>query len=477
MLKKYKPSKWLSYLYFIFPLFLVTKINVGKESDIWFLLSYGKKIITSGFHKYDFLSMHENFSFVMQQWLSALSFYQVYKLLGGVGLFLLVFIINALIIFFLYKLCMLLSDNKVFSSVITTCIIDILLQSFFIIPRPQIYSLLLFIITIYILELYLKKNSKFIYLLPLISLLLINFHASMWLCLFILTMPFIFEFTLLFIKKKDKRIVKLLLMLLLSFLVGILNPYGIKNMFYSLTSYGVDLINREVIEMHSFTIMEPLTLANYCFIGTFFILLIGIIYHKNRKVEASQLLLILGTTYMALCNFRNISIFYVCALPFLSIYLPFQDGKEEKIPVKLYILFIAMIVLTISMNTYNGNYNLKNTNQKYINYLNKNENKEIKLYAGYNDGSYFEFSGYHPYIDGRAEIFLKSNNKKEDILDEYFSVYYGKTDIAKFLEKYDFDYLVIGKDSYFLYNYLKTDKNYQVVVKSKNKKMYKRIRK
>ena len=96
-------------------------------------------------------------------------------------------------------------------------------------------------------------------------------------------------------------------MVVLSFLVGILNPYGIKNMFYSLTSYGFDIINSEVIEMHSFTTMEPLTLANYCFIGTFFILLIGVIYHKNRKVEASQLLLILGTTYMALCNFRNIS--------------------------------------------------------------------------------------------------------------------------------------------------------------------------
>ena len=67
MFKKYKPSKLLSYLYFIFPLFLVTKINIGKESDIWFLLSYGKKIITSGFPKYDFLSMHENFSFVMLQ--------------------------------------------------------------------------------------------------------------------------------------------------------------------------------------------------------------------------------------------------------------------------------------------------------------------------------------------------------------------------------------------------------------------------
>jgi len=476
MFKKYKPSKWLSYLYFIFPLFLVTKINVGKESDIWFLLSYGKKIVTSGFPKYDFLSMHENFSFVMQQWLSALSFYQVYKLLGGVGLFLLVFIINAVIIFLLYKLCMLLSDNKVFSSVVTTCIIDILLQSFFIIPRPQIYSLLLFIVTVYILELYLKKNSKSIYLLPLVSLLLINFHASMWLCLFILTMPFIFEFTLLFIKKKDKRIVKLLLMVLLSFLVGFLNPYGIKNMLYSLTSYGVDVINSEVIEMHSFTTMEPLTFANYCFIGTFFILLIGIIYRKNKKVEASQLLLILGTTYMALCNFRNISIFYVCALPFLSIYLPLKDGKEEKIPIKLYILFAIIIVLTISMNIYNGNYILKNANQKYINYLDKNASKDIKLYAGYNDGSYFEYSGYHPYMDGRAEIFLKSNNKKEDILNEYYDVYYGRNDVTKFLKKYDFDYLIVGKDSCFLYNYLKADKTYQVVVKSKNKKMYKKIR-
>lgn len=468
MFKKYKPSKWLSYLYFIFPLFLVTKINVGKESDIWFLLSYGKKIVTSGFPKYDFLSMHENLSFVMQQWLSALSFYQAYKLLGGVGLFLLVFTINALIIYFLYKLCMLLSNNKVFSSVVTTSIIDILLQTFFIIPRPQIYSLLLFIVTVYILELYLKKNSKSIYLLPLVSLLLINFHASMWLCLFILTMPFIFEL----IKNKDKKIIKLLFMVLLSFLVGFINPYGIKNMFYSLTSYGVDLINKEVIEMHSFTTMEPLTLANYCFIGTFFILLIGIIYRKNKKVEASQLLLILGTAYMALCNFRNISIFYVCALPFLSIYLPLQDGKEEKIPIKLYILFAIIIVLTISMNSYT----LKNTNQKYINYLDKNANKDIKLYAGYNDGSYFEYSGYHPYMDGRAEIYLKSNNKKEDILDEYFDVYYGKTDISKFLEKYDFDYLIVGKENYFLYNYLESDETYQVVVKSKNKKLYKKIR-
>ena len=79
-------------------------------------------------------------------------------------------------------------------------------------------------------------------------------------------------------------------------------------------------------------------------------------------------------------------------------------------------------------------------------------------------------------MEGRAEIFLKSNNKKEDVLNEYFAVYYGKTDTAKFLKKYDFDYLIVGKDNYFLYNYLKTDKTYQVVVKSKNKKMYKKIR-
>lgn len=472
MFKKYKPSKYLCYLYFLLPIVVMLNTYSNKESDVWFLLSYGRKVLTSGFPKYDFLSMHSNLSFVMQQWLSAVSFYFVYKVLGGTGLFLLVFGVNLLIMYFLYKLCMLITDNKVFNSVITVCVIDILLQTFFLVPRPFLYSLLLFIIIIYILELFVKKNSKAIYLLPVVSLLLINFHASMWLCLFIFSMPFLVELFYLYYKQHDKRISKLIVILFISFLAGFVNPYGVKNMFYSLTSYGVDIINKEIIEMSNLTFKEPLDLPNHFFLVSIFILLSFMIFSK-KKPTIRQIFLSFGIIYMAFSNFRNISIFYACVLPYLSIYLPFEETAAKEIPIKLYISEIVIVLLILGININNNKYYLKNTNQKYIDYLDKYASKDIKLYADYNNGSYFEYSGYHPYMDSRAEIFIKKNNGKEDIFDEACKVKKGTINYKKFLQKYDFDYIIVEDDD-SLYYYLKKDESYQVVLKEKNKKLYKK---
>lgn len=472
MFKKYKPSKYLCYLYFLLPIVVMLNTYSNKESDVWFLLSYGRKVLTNGFPKYDFLSMHSNLSFVMQQWLSAVSFYSVYKVLGGTGLFLLVFTVNLLIMYFLYKLCMLITDNKVFNSVITVCVIDILLQTFFLVARPFLYSLLLFIIIIYILELFVKKNSKAIYLLPVVSLLLINFHASMWLCLFIFSMPFLVELFYLYYKHRDKRISKLIVILSISFLVGFINPYGIKNMFYSLTSYGVDIINKEIIEMSNLTFKEPLDLPNHFFLVSLFILLSFMIFNK-KKPTIRQIFLSFGIIYMALSNFRNVSIFYACVLPYLSIYLPFEETAAKEIPIKLYISEIVIVLLILGININNNKYYLKNTNQKYIDYLDKYASKDVKLYADYNNGSYFEYSGYHPYMDSRAEIFIKKNNGKEDIFDEACKVKKGTINYKKFLQKYDFDYIIVEDDDSLYYS-LKKDESYQVVLKEKNKKLYKK---
>ena len=140
MFKKYKPSKYLSYLYFFIPVLLSTMIIIIKERDIWFILSYGRYILKNGFPHNDILSMHSNFSLVVQQWLSDIIYYISYKALGGVGIYLIVFIVNCLIIYFLYKLCMKISSNKTFNSVITASVTDILLQTYFITSRPQIFT-------------------------------------------------------------------------------------------------------------------------------------------------------------------------------------------------------------------------------------------------------------------------------------------------------------------------------------------------
>lgn len=72
---KYKPNKYTSYLYFIIPLLLSTTIKISKERDIWFILSYGKYILKNGLPNHDILSMHNNFSLVVQQWLSDIIYY------------------------------------------------------------------------------------------------------------------------------------------------------------------------------------------------------------------------------------------------------------------------------------------------------------------------------------------------------------------------------------------------------------------
>lgn len=195
--------------------------------------------------------MHQGLVLLCNNGLSAVIFYLSYSVLGKYGLLLVVNIINLLILYFTYKLCILLTDNRKRLSIILTCITDVLLLTSFIIPRPQIFTYLLLIITLYIMEKFIRcKDTKLIYFLPLISLLQINLHASMWFMIFLFMLPYIVSLFINKLKdKNDNRIFKLLIIMLLMFLVGFINPYTTKNMFYVFTSYGNMYINNSVIEM------------------------------------------------------------------------------------------------------------------------------------------------------------------------------------------------------------------------------------
>ena len=62
-----------------------------------------------------------------------------------------------------------------------------------------------------------------------------------------------------------------------------------------------------------------------------------------------------------------------------------------------------------------------------IDYLLESADKEdVVLYTGYNDGNLAEFKGVPSFIDARAEVFVKKNNKKEDVMLEYYKLQKGK---------------------------------------------------
>lgn len=481
-IKKYNPSYKICLLYFFIPIYLCSMISIDKEMDIWFLLNHGKYVIEHGFPTIEPFSMHQGFSFVMQQWLSAVIFYLSYTVLGKYGLLLVVNIVNLLILLFTYKLCVLLTDNRKRLSIVLTCITDILLLTSFIIPRPQIFTYLLLIITLYIMEKFIRcKDTKLLYLLPLISLLQINLHASMWFMIFLFMLPYVVR---LFINKLsdkgDNSLFKVIIIMIIMFLVGFINPYTTKNMFYVFTSYGNMYINRTVVEM-----FPPIKVQNtYTSIHYLTVLSIISIYILNRKAKLNltHMLLLLGVLILATTSIRNFPLLVIGTVPFLGYNLKFLFPKKKEFKHSIkdfldrrYILAVIILATFLIGALVIKEVPFTNKLKPGIDYLEKNYDLEkIVLYANYEDGSYAEYRGLKPYIDSRAEVFLESNNHKENIMKEFYFLQNGVLDYDKFISKYNFTHMIISKED-FLYYKVSNDKRYKIIYKGKDYKIYEKV--
>lgn len=476
-IKNYRPSKYICYLYFFVPLFVCSICNVDKENDIWFLLNHGEYILKHGFPHIEPFSMHHNFSFVMQQWLSSIIFYVSHKILGQYGILLVMLMTNILILYFLYKLCMVISEDRFRLSIIISCITDTLLL-IFMVPRPWIFTMLNLILVLYIMELfYKKKNKKVLWFLPIISLSQINVQSSMWFMLFIIIFPYIVD---LFIKEK-KKLKNIVLIILLMFIFGFINPYGINNVLYVFNSYGNYYINNSVTEMQAISLNENrLLFYNYSFYIILLIEILLYIFCRKGKFELRHLFLFLGVTFLGLKNIRSMWIFMIGTIPFLASYLkPYfkkLSSKEKNLKLepderkKYYSIIIILVIYTCVISVI--------VNSKFTNELEKgidaiyntsNVTDSTTVYTNYNNGSYAEYRGLKPYIDTRAEVFLKKNNHKEDIMKEYYLVYNGYINYDEFVNKYKFDYMIIMENERIYDGALK-DKNYRLIYHSKKYK-------
>lgn len=476
-IKNYKPSKYICYLYFFVPLFVCSLSKIDRENDIWFLLKHGEYILKHGFPHIEPFSMHQNFSFVMQQWLSSVIFYISHKILGQYGILLVIIITNILMLYFLYKLCMLISENKFRLSIVITCITDIFLL-LFMIARPWIFTMLNLIIVLYIMELFYKKNNrKALYFLPLISLIQINVQSSMWFMLFIFMLPYIVD---LFLKER-RRLSSFPLIIILMFICGFINPYGLDNILYVVKSYGNYYINNTVTEMLAISLNDKRILFySYLFYFILAIELLIYIFCKKGRFELRHLFLFLGVSFLGLKNLRSMWIFIIGTMPFLSSYLkPYfkkLSFKEENFELepderkKYYLVIVILCIYTCGVSVI-ANSKFTNKLEKGIDaiYNTSNVNAKTTVYTSYNNGSYAEYRNLKPYIDSRAEIFIKKNNHKEDIMKEYYLVYNGYISYDKFINKYKFDYMIIMKNEAIYTSALK-DKNYKSIYYSKKYK-------
>lgn len=467
MLVNYHPSKKMLFLYFNIPLILVLFWRV-EYNDIWFLLNHGKYVLNNGFPSIEPFTIHQNFSFVMQQWLSSVIFYLSYSLLGKYGLLILTLLVTGYIIFISYKLCMLLSDNRYSLSVLISTIVTTLLAASFITSRPHIFTFAIIITEIYLLEKYIKEEDKrYLYPLPLLSLLEINLHASMFFMQFAFILPYLidsFKYKIGPLKSSGYTKKPLFITVILTFLVGFINPYGINAITYIFSSYGNSYINEIVEEMLPVVITDSVGKVSFFLI--FMIVSIYIFYRKN-DIKPRYFYLLIGTIYLTLSSQKGLSYLIIGGILPLAYYLKpafKKDTVKEKKKSYSYLLsssclVVISLLVVIGTDSMTFTYKFK----EGVDYLlENNKASDITLYTGYAEGAYPEWKGIKCYIDPRAEIFLKGNNKQKDIMEEYYLLQIGNLDVNEFLEKYKFDYLLVIETDY-LYNNMDDIENYKLV--------------
>lgn len=433
--------------------------------DLFYLIPQGKYILSNGIYHIDPFSIHSGLHVVVQNYMSSCIFYLIFKLFSWNGFVIYTIICNALICYLIYKICLLISSNNKSLSIIVMVINDILLY-YFLVPRPQLLSYINLLLVIYLLELYVHKNNKrYLYFIPLISILQINMHASLWIMIFLFMLPYIVEGV--FSKYDVKPII---IIFLISLVCGLINPYGLENITFIFGSFHNKYMTSLIFELYK-------TGFNTLW-GTIFLIILIItsliyIIFVNKKVKIRYLCLYLGTMILGLSSLKGFSNYLLCSIfPFAYYFRnkKFNFDYSKELISKLCNVFIIVLIIVSSLLIVLK----RNEEQKYVagnsySFLLKHYDKDsIRLYSIMEDGGYGMFLGVKSYLDCRAEYFIKYNNKKYDILKEYSLLQSGKIDINEFLNKYKFTHLLLnGGDIMFKlseiegYKLIYIDKEYE----------------
>jgi hypothetical protein len=306
----------------------------------------------------------------------------------------------------------------------------------------------------------------------------------MWPILFVMLLPYIidsFNFKINFISGQGYEKKVLFIVILVMILVGIINPYGIKSMTYLLRSYGYPEISSTVMEMQPTNINEAMGMIIFTFI---LIIILTYCFYRKGSTKIRYLFLTLGTGIMVLSSYRSFPFFIVCSLFSVAYYLKnvnLKVNNTETSPKVLRLrkmLIAAIIVVTLGALFITNNkddedseFNDLNSAVDYI--LENEDTSNVVLYTGYNDGGLTEFRGLPSYIDPRAEVFVKKNNKKDDIMKEYIDMQSGNLYYKSVLDKYNFTHLLVS-DKDILSTYLPYDNDYDIIFSNESYKIFKK---
>ena len=427
--------------------------GVGISDDYYFLIENGKWIVENqALPFYDWMSMNDDLAIVMQQYPISILVYLTNYLGGLLGCKLFFALINFILFILIFKLTLIKSKNNYSCSYMLTILAGLFINGAFGSIRPQIFSCLFVILAIYILENYKTTQKKYLlYFLPLLSLVQCNFHSTFFFAVIgVYGIYFCIDHVM---RMKDLKNINFLflLMLLISLGTGFLNPYGVSACLQPFFTRGY-IIYSTVTELKEMTGLSVILLM-------FSMIILFINSSKNKIIENIELfsLTIITCIFSLLCI--RVLIFYIpiYAITLSSCFKKKENKVEESISKQqLNILtIICFVLLLISFIPMFDNRDAKSTTyfEDVKDYCVENnidcKDKTLFPINGIEGQYMYHYLGMRPYIDSRIETYIDSLNHKYDYSTEHYLVVNGITNTEEFINKYNFDFLLLYKGDYF----------------------------
>ena len=457
----------LLFLAFVIKCALPTTL-LALNDDNFFQLAHGKYILAHGFPTTEPIRLHKGWDFMVTQWLFSVLLTLIYTHLGAKAVVLLYALPMICLNAFLFGKISSTISNKNANALLMSAILFVFQLMLYSYIRPYLFTLCFCFCETLLLENYIrKKDKKYLYFIPLLSILQINFHNSLWISLLLIQCCYYGQWIWMhFIKKKEWgiSIKHLLITTLCTILAGCINPYGIAYVLYIFPSFvALRPFSNAIMELRSPLQTVPVVLIFYAIDA-------GVLYYAvlhKKNIEIRYICILLGFGLMFLMSLRNGIFFFSLGQLFLFDYL--KTTKKEVLfsyPIarNMCIIFLCTLYAYVSFQPVL----LHKDKERYkaIDWLYEQENKvpsQENVFTTFDTGSYAELKGYRVYLDTCAEIYGKAVNHKKDVAKESMdTIYSGNTKkMQKLLDSYHFKYCIV--DTSGVAGMIQKCKNYKMI--------------
>lgn len=392
------------------------------QNDTFYTVKIGEQIVNNGIDMKDHFSWHEGLPYTYPHWLYDTIMYEIYDTWNWDGIYISTVILSAILGLAIYLTNTKLTKNNITSFILTIGVMYLMKD--YIAARAQLPTFILFVLTIYCIEMLLKtKKKRYVVSLVIIPILIANLHVAVWPFYFVLYLPYIVEFLLVrlvdlniiqnlkigilkilekiiiveekkkeikekiektkenkedikknriekrnnpykIIVKKNNVVVLLILIMCICVLTGLLTP--LKEVPYTYLVKTMQGNTTQYINEHL-----PLTLFNQKDILFVIAAIIAIVMLTDIKIELHDLFLIAGLTVLMLMSKRQISLFLILGILVVNRLIcafieKYNCQKDIEKITELSASFFGRIVILLAIVLISGKNYKEIENDKYI---------------------------------------------------------------------------------------------------------------